>query len=103
MNWIDVRSVLYASAAGDFGSSSEITLESSRFFQVGMAGIRPRVGRDPCRARSNSSLVLIESSKYSKTKAKAIPKTRPTNTASTPVLLGVGFTGIVGTAAGVTS
>ncbi len=102
MNWIDVRSVRYASAAGDVGSSRETRYGVSLPRQALTTGIRPSTG-SPGATRSKSSLLLTESSRNSRRTATLRPRTRPRVRARTPVRTGWGSTGEVGTTAGVTS
>ena len=61
MNWIEVRSVRYASAATDRGDVWAMISGLSLFFQPETVGIRPRTGR-PWAVFSRSSLDLIVSS-----------------------------------------
>ncbi len=57
------------------------------------------MGRPEPRARSRSSLDLMESSRYSKKKAKPNPSTRPTGKATRALRTGSGLAGCSGGAA----
>src|SRR3954449_8653686 len=97
VNWSDVRSVRYPSAAFDLGDTTDTSIgwfESRHELTTGMS---PKV--ESPEVASRSSLVFSVSSRYSRRPAHPTPRTAPTSNAKMTFLRGAGLIGDVGTAA----
>ena len=73
----------------ELGSTNDTSRVLSASFQSGTRGMSPKTV-SPGTARSRSSLLLIESSRYSTRNATPTPSIRPKTMPSTALRLGVG-------------
>ena len=92
MNWIEVRMLRKASAAGPLGCSAVMSNGTRRSVHSLMAGINPKAGI-PGVTRSRSDRERILSSMASWSRARAMPTASPTRPARRMSEVGLGLMG----------